>query len=126
MHARSPMPGYGQLPYSVPGSKRTFVIPYDGDEEVFYRRPGSIRHTRLPEVTIKPGEVHVIWQRADRDKPDPDEINAYVAEQVRLLQFYLDQSAAHLEQFNRGLASLAISLVGDRKSRTGNRPGGQQ
>jgi hypothetical protein len=117
MHARSPMPAYGQLPYSVPGSKRTFVIPYDGDEEVFYRRPGSIRHTRLPEVTIKPGEVHVIWQRADRDKPDPDEINAYVAEQVRLLQFYLDQSAAHLEQFNRGLASLATSLVGDRKSR---------
>jgi hypothetical protein len=44
----------------------------------------------LPEVTIRPGEVHVIWQRAERDKPDPDEINAYVAEQVRLLQFYLD------------------------------------
>jgi hypothetical protein len=38
--------------------------PYDGDKEVFYSRPGAINHTLLPEVTIRPGEVHVIWQHA--------------------------------------------------------------
>ena len=74
--AYSPIPGiafggHGRLPYAVPGSKRTFIIPYDGDEEVFYRRPNPFRHLRLPEVDVRPGEVRITWQQADRDTRTP-------------------------------------------------------
>src|ERR1700728_4014714 len=34
LHTHPHIPGYLQPPHSVPGSKRTFIIPYDGDEEV--------------------------------------------------------------------------------------------
>jgi hypothetical protein len=120
--AYSPIPGMafghrGQLLYSVPASERTFIIPYDGDEEVFYRRPNPFTVSHQPEVEIRPGEVHITWQRADRDTPDPGQINAYVTEQVSRLQFYLDQSARHVEMFNRELASRATQLVAARKER---------
>jgi hypothetical protein len=49
--------------------------------------------------------------------PDPGQINAYVTKQVNSLQFYLDQSAAQLEMFNRDLASQAAQLVTARKQR---------
>jgi hypothetical protein len=44
-------------------------------------------------VEVRPGEVRITWQQADRDTPDPSQINAYAAGQVNRLQFYLDQSA---------------------------------
>ena len=49
--------------------------------------------------------------------PGPGQINAYVTKQVSSLQFYLDQSARHLEMFNRDLASRAAQLVAGRKQR---------
>ena len=51
--AYSPIPGiafgsHGRLLYTVPATKRTFIIPYDGDKEVFYRRPNPFRNSELP------------------------------------------------------------------------------
>ena len=120
--AYSPIPGiafggHGRLPYAIPGTKRVFIIPYDGDKEVFYRRPNPFRTSEIPEVEVKTGEVRITWQQADRDTPDPGRINAYVTKQVSSLQFYLDQSARQLEIFNRDLASRAAQLVAARKQR---------
>jgi hypothetical protein len=109
--------GRDRLPYPIPGSKRNFIIPYDGDEEVFYRRPNPFRTGELPQVEIGPGEVRITWQQADRETPDPDRINAHVTMQVSSLQFYLDQSARHLEMSNRDLAARAAQLVAARKQR---------
>jgi hypothetical protein len=69
--AYSPIPGiafgsHDRLPYTIPGTKRVFFIPYDGDEEVFYRRPNPFRTSELPEVEIRIGEVRLTWQQADR------------------------------------------------------------
>lgn len=120
--AYSPIPGMAfgsrdRLPYTVAATRRTFTIPFDGDMEVFYRRPNPFRHSVLPEVDIQAGEVRVTWQQADRDAPDPGQINAYVTKQVNDLQFYLDQSARNLDEFNRNLASAAAGLVAARKQR---------
>ena len=123
LSAYSPIPGiafgdHGRPLRTVPGSKRTFIIPYDGDEEVFYRRPNPFRVSgQPPQVEVRPGEVRITWQQADRDTPDPGQINAYVTEQVNRLQFYLDESATQLEMFNRELASRAAGLVAARKDR---------
>jgi hypothetical protein len=68
-------------------------------------------------VEIGPGEVRIIWQQADRETPDLDWINAHVTMQVSSLQFYLDQSARHLEMSNRELAARAAQLVAARKQR---------
>ena len=120
--AYSPVTGMAYAIHSrplrtVPGSKRMFILPYDGDEEVFYRRPNPFRSSQPPEVEIRPGEVRIIWQRPEREAPDPEQINAHVTEQVNRLQFYLDQSAQQLEMFNRELASRAAGLVASRKQR---------
>lgn len=106
-----------RLPYTIAGTRRTFIIPYHGDKEVFYRRPNPFQNGELPEVEIRTGEVRVTWQQADRDVPDVGQINAHVARQVGFLQFYLDQSAKHLEMSNRELASRAAQIVTDRKQR---------
>jgi hypothetical protein len=118
----SPIPDFAfgrrSMPlYTVPTSRRTFIIPYDGDEEVFHRRPNPLRTSQQPEVEIMAGEVHILWEQPEREVPDHERINAYVDEQVRRLQFYLDQSAAHLDMFNRELASQAARLVAARKDR---------
>ena len=46
LEARSPIPGieFGQRgPHrTVMGTRRTFVIPYDGDPELFFRRPNPL------------------------------------------------------------------------------------
>ena len=120
--AYSPIPGiafgsHDRLPYAIPATKRVFIIPYDGDKEVFYRRPNPFRTSELPEVDVRTGEVRITWQQADRETPDPGQINAYVTKQVSSLQFYLDQSARQLEMFNRDLASRATQIVAARKHR---------
>ena len=61
--------------------------------------------------------MRITWQQADRETPDPGQINAYVTKQVSSLQFYLDQSARQLEMFNRDLASRATQLAAARKHR---------
>jgi hypothetical protein len=120
--AYSPIPGiafggHDRLPYAIPGTKRVFIIPYDGDMEVFYRRPNPFHTSELPEVEVRTRQVLITWQQADRDTSDPGQINAYLTKQVSSLQLYLDQSARQLEMFNRDLASRAAQLVAARKQR---------
>jgi hypothetical protein len=120
--AYSPMPGMvfgsrGRLPYAITATRRTFIIPFDGDKEVFYRRPNPFRNSELPDAEIRTGEVRITWQQADRDTPDPGQINAFVTKQVGALQFYLDQSATQLNMFNRELGAQAARLVAARKQR---------
>ncbi len=74
--AYSPIPGiafssHERLPYAIPAAKRVFIIPYDGDKEVFYRRPNPFRTSELPEVEVRTGEARITWQQADRETPDP-------------------------------------------------------
>jgi hypothetical protein len=119
-YSPTPRPGFGghdRLPYTIAGTRRIFTIPYDGDREVFYRRPNPFSHAELPDVEVMTGEVRITWQQADRDTPDPGQINAYVTKQVGALQFYLDQSARQLEIFNGELADQAARLVAARKQR---------
>jgi hypothetical protein len=118
----SPIPGIAfgtrsQPLRSVPGTKIAITIPYDGDQEVFYRRPNPFQIGPSPSVDVRPGSVRITWQQAERDTPNADLINAYVEEQLAGLQHYLAQSERDLAMFNRDIAALAASRVAARKAR---------
>jgi len=117
----SPIPGTafgsrGQPLRHVPGTRITTIIPYDGDEEVFYLRPNPFTSTsRSLDVEIRPGEIRIAWQQPERDGLDPGKINAYVDEQLSALQHYLAQSARDIDMSNREIAALAAGKVAARK-----------
>lgn len=118
--AYSPIPGIalGVGSRSLPGTKITTAIPYDGDQEVFYRRPNPFQFdSRSLDVEVCSGEVRIVWQQAERDAQDPDKINIFVETQLANLEFYLRQSARDVEMFNREISVLAASQVAARKAR---------
>jgi hypothetical protein len=121
LEARSPIPGieFGQRGprRTVMGTKRTFVIPYDGDQELFFRRPNPFTSGSPLAVEIQPGEVRIHWEQPDNRAPNVAEMNTFVEQQLTSLQFYLDQVAGNCAQFNRNLASQAAGLVATEKQR---------
>ena len=79
--AYSPIPGiafgdHGRPLRTVPGSTRSFLIPYDGDEEVFYCRPNPFRVSGQPpqvEIRSRRGAYHLATGRPGDPRPRPDQ-----------------------------------------------------
>lgn len=117
----SPIPGFavrGQPERRVPGTKITIIIPYDGDEEVFFRRPNPFTHISRPlGAEVHPGQIRLTWQQDQRRPLDPDQIHAYVDEQLTALQHNLAESARDLDMSNREIAAFAARQVSARKAR---------
>ena len=122
--ARPPVPGmefarggYGQS--TVPGTKMTFIVPFDGDMELFFRRQNPFTRvaSATPEVEIQTGEVRIHWAQPDHDPADADQINDFVNQQISVLQLYLDRTATQADQFNGELARRAAQLVAAAKAR---------
>jgi hypothetical protein len=74
---RPPIPGmefargaYG--PRTVPGTKMTFIVPFDGDIELFFRRQNPFTRftSAMPEVEIQAGEVRIHWAQPDQEPAD--------------------------------------------------------
>lgn len=100
------------------GTRRTFVIPHDGDAKLFYLRPFPlISGSPLPTVEIQPAQVRIHWDQADSVASDVEQMNAFVEQQVTSLEFYLNQVARDSVQFNRELVSQAAGLVAAEKQR---------
>lgn len=122
--ARPPIPGTQfalgpRGPRTLPGTTRTFIVPFDGDLELFFRRQNPYTNftSSMPDVEIQEREVRIHWAQPDREPADPERINAFVNKQVADLQLYLDRTATQVEQFNRQLAQQALQLVAFAKQR---------
>jgi hypothetical protein len=97
----------------------TFIVPFDGDMELFFRRQNPFTQfaPTMPEVEVQTGEVRIHWAHADRDPAGADQINAFVNQQISHLQRYLDRTATQVEQFNGELDRRAAQLVATAKTR---------
>jgi hypothetical protein len=92
------------------------AVPFDGDADVFGLTPNPVSSSAMPEVDVQPGRILITWHQPE-NTAGPEQIKAWIDQQVDLVNGFLRQSQANIDAFNARLADIAANTVSARRAR---------
>ncbi len=106
--------GHSGRTVEVPGTRVGIRIPFDGDEVLFDIQPSSYTFNP-PRFDVHNG--HVIVAHEGRSPVDPDEVKRGIADQIAMIEKYLDWQRSEIQPWNDHLRTELTRAVESRRDK---------
>jgi hypothetical protein len=100
-------------PFYIKGTQITVVIPFEGDEELFYYQPSTF-YTIIPQGVIYNNELHLNYEVTNHD---PDTLKREIDQDIQRIQSYLKWVENDVNNFNNSLENYIRNLIKTRKEK---------
>lgn len=100
-------------PYYIKGTLNTLVIPFEGDEELFYYQLNEFP-MNIPLGAISHNELHLSYEMTHQD---PEYLKKAINKDIENIQYHLNRVKIQVDDFNNSLESYIRNLIKTRKDK---------
>ena len=100
-------------PFYIKGTRIPLVIPFEGDEELFYYQPSTFS-TVAPEGVIYNNELHLNYTIIDHNR---DSLKKEIEQDIQRIQAYLNSVRNDVNNFDNSLENYIKNLIKTRKEK---------
>lgn len=101
-------------PVHIKGTLYTVIIPFEGDEELFYYRPSSFFYSVFPQGVISGSELCLEYITTEHN---PETLKTNIEQDIQLIKSYSDFVKGNMDGFNNSLENYIRDLVKTRKEK---------